>query len=350
MKKEQNRDQTIDAFRGVAIISVMAFHYLVRWEVPMSAASMTGLTQSYPSWIALGRLGVELFFVISGLVITMTILRSKDVIEFAAKRFSRLYPPFIVSVFLTAGVLLIYDPAGFSVSPRDFVANLTMLPTALNAKPVDGAYWSLLPEIFFYGWVALSWFFLKDRFWIGIVILGILGAGAGLVSSALRVIMLADHIAFFLGGVALWFWIKKNDRTAAVIFAAAAILYVTNAYRLPPTGAPAWVMHTYLLTGIAMLALLMKFLPGAQWGPLAWVGRISYSLYLVHQNLGVTLIHALKAAGLSDILAIGITVTTMVLLAWLMFNFVELRGQRLAMSAYEAVRGRISGSPVWTRP
>ena len=72
-------------------------------------------------------------------------------------------------------------------------------------------------------------------------------------------------------------------------------------------------------------------------GPLAAIGRMSYSLYLIHQNIGVIIIASLTAIGLSDIpaflTATGICFTA----AALMFRFVEQPAQRAIMSAYRQV-------------
>src|SRR5665213_1905063 len=100
MGEQQARNQVIDGFRGVAILSVMAFHYLVRWQYPYSVSSQIDLSNNYPTWISIGKCGVDLFFVISGLVITMTILRSRNVGDFATRRFARLYPGFVAAATL----------------------------------------------------------------------------------------------------------------------------------------------------------------------------------------------------------------------------------------------------------
>src|SRR4051794_31539154 len=88
---QKPRIELIDAFRGVAIIAVMLFHYLFEWRKEIDHLDAVA------SWASVGALGVELFFVISGLVITMTILGSRSVIDFAVKRVARLYPAFAVA-------------------------------------------------------------------------------------------------------------------------------------------------------------------------------------------------------------------------------------------------------------
>jgi peptidoglycan/LPS O-acetylase OafA/YrhL len=64
---------------------------------------------------------------------------------------------------------------------------------------------------------------------------------------------------------------------------------------------------------------------------------MSYSLYLIHQNVGVILIASLTAIGLSDIPAFLTATGICFAAAALMFRFVEQPAQRVIMSAYRRV-------------
>jgi peptidoglycan/LPS O-acetylase OafA/YrhL len=128
------RNDVIDAFRGIAVVSVMAFHYLVRWAPPENPGNVYGYRQTFSPLFAVGALGVDLFFVISGLVIAMTVLRSRDAIEFMARRVSRLYPPFIAAVLLTFTVTSTVPIAEFKTSWSDLLATFTMDPAELHHR------------------------------------------------------------------------------------------------------------------------------------------------------------------------------------------------------------------------
>lgn len=339
MRVSPDRDQTIDAFRGLAIIAVMLFHYLVRWEYPVADEATIGLSQDYPQFLGLGRLGVQLFFVVSGLVITMTVLRSKDVVDFAAKRFSRLYPPFIFAVFLTAAVLSLHDPMNLGVSPKDFLINLTMLAGQLDAEYVDGVYWSLVPELYFYGWTALAWMTLGNRFWIGLIGVGVVGLILGPHSGLVASLTLYNQLPFFLTGIALWFFLIGWRQQALILMLGASIFYVLTV-RLYETGTAEWVAHAAIIGAVSALAFFLIFKRGQQWGPLAWLGRISYSFYLIHQNLGVTALHTLKRYNVPDIVAVMLVSVLAVIAAWAMFKVVEEGGKRLSMHLYHKARSR----------
>src|SRR5690242_5139659 len=117
------RNDTIDAFRGIAILGVLLFHYALRWAPPWYGTNLYGYGRAWPDALALGAVGVYLFFVISGLVITMTVLQSQSGLEFAVRRFARLYPAFLVGICLTLVVTGISAIPAFKLSSGDVLAN-----------------------------------------------------------------------------------------------------------------------------------------------------------------------------------------------------------------------------------
>jgi len=336
----QPRNETIDAFRGVAILVVLAFHYLVRWAPPYNASDVTAHDWVYSSVFNLGALGVQLFFVISGLVIAMTLLRSRDTYAFVSNRFARLYPAFIVAATLTFLVTSLYDPFHFSVSFVDYLVNWTMMANYLGARFVDGAYWSLEVEILFYGYVAVFWMLLKTRFWLGLILLGLLGTLVGQFYPAVGYLMIAPHLPFFLYGIALWIGLFERRREAVWPGLGAIVIYAMQAPSLQTVGLPAWAPHVALLPAIALLTLFLATGWVTRWGLLSFVGRISYSLYLVHQKLGVIAIGQMNRLGFPDWLSVGLAVGGVVLLAWAMYRWVELPAGRWLRGVLASFRPR----------
>ncbi|HYG26975.1 MAG TPA: acyltransferase [Caulobacteraceae bacterium] len=323
------RNATIDAFRGVAIIAVIAFHYFVRWEPPYNdGRHPVGLDWRYPYILALGAYGVQLFFVISGLVIAMTLTKSADVWQFAVNRFARLFPAFLVAVTLTFLVTSVYDPLGFRVTGLDYLKNLTMLAQVLRGRFVDGAYWSLEVEVLFYGFAALSWWTLRERFWVGLIGLAALGTIAGAFSSTLGHVLIAPYWPFFLFGVALWLWVFERRNVAAFPAAAALVLYLIGQERWLIDGLPAWAPQIAILGAIGCLAAFLVGGREVAWGPLPVIGRFSYSLYLLHQVLGATALTTLKSAGAPDWLALTVVVSCALSLAWIFYHFIEVPAGR----------------------
>ena len=135
----------LDSLKGIACLFVLLFHYTTQYAKAFETeATLQLLNFKY------GGYGVDLFFVISGFVILLTINKVKTPKEFIYKRFSRLYPTFWICVCIT---FFLVNASELNIYQRDLnelVVNLTMVPDIFGVKRIDGAYWSLLPELFFY--------------------------------------------------------------------------------------------------------------------------------------------------------------------------------------------------------
>src|SRR6218665_4144752 len=86
------RVETIDVFRGIAIVLVVLFYFTAR--LPAHALN---ITEGAPWPVFFGWVGVYFFFIISGYCIFMTLERSATVGVFLARRFSRIYPAFVAA-------------------------------------------------------------------------------------------------------------------------------------------------------------------------------------------------------------------------------------------------------------
>jgi peptidoglycan/LPS O-acetylase OafA/YrhL len=328
------RNNTIDAFRGIAILGVLVYHYSLRWAPPWSVANLYGYRHAWPNWLVLGALGVHVFFVISGLVITMTVLRSKSALEFAVRRLARLYPAFLVGICLTLAATGIFPIPVFHVSPADVLANLTMEAPAFHRHLVDGSYWTLCVEIKFYALVALSFALLGERFWIAIA--GI--AALGLVVfefGTTRQMLLAPYAPLFLAGMAIWYWLfERKMLPALVLTGESLVLYAAfrHSFELPLVSP--FLCHLCIVLPVSALVTLLALGRNTRMGPLAPIGRISYSLYLIHQNLGVIIIASLTAIGFADIWAFLVATGFCIALAAFMFRYVEQPVQRAIMAGY----------------
>src|ERR1700712_683651 len=124
------RVETIDVFRGVAILMVVLYHFTAR--LPATALNVTGMPAPP---VFFGWAGVYFFFAISGYCIYLTLERPATISLFLARRFSRLYPAFLAAaVFLYAYGELVPVPsvpsADFHEAPIslfDLVTNLMFL-------------------------------------------------------------------------------------------------------------------------------------------------------------------------------------------------------------------------------
>jgi len=149
------RNKAIDALRGVAAILVMMLHIAISFVHAnpnfSGGASMTAFLQQFD----IGRMGITIFFLISGFVIPKSIKpdQSNATKRFAIKRLFRLYPLFWFSVF--AGLLFIWYLPGHAIDAPLIVANLTMIPSFFQQHFIIGLYWSLETELLFYLFIMI---------------------------------------------------------------------------------------------------------------------------------------------------------------------------------------------------
>ena len=143
----------LDLLRLLAALGVLAYHYCFRGYAGAPQLVHVG----YPELAGTARygfLGVDLFFIISGFVIAAS-AQGRSWTAFGIARAARLYPAFLVCMTTTAIVLAIAGSEVHTVTAVQWVANLIMVPRIVGQPFMDGAYWSIVLEIVFYGWVAL---------------------------------------------------------------------------------------------------------------------------------------------------------------------------------------------------
>jgi peptidoglycan/LPS O-acetylase OafA/YrhL len=151
MKSHQdNRLGSLDALRGFAALFVVWAHSVEYFSHFVKPGESPGVLYDIVQAIDPGRIGVVCFFLISGFIIPSSFrgLGQKPLLEFATKRFFRLYPAYWLALFLAIYVddvtrNLVYD------MPR-ILANLTMVQNILQYEHIQGLSWTLQVELIFY--------------------------------------------------------------------------------------------------------------------------------------------------------------------------------------------------------
>jgi peptidoglycan/LPS O-acetylase OafA/YrhL len=327
MSPSSPRILELDALRGLAAVAVVAFHYTTRYD------QLFGRRDSLGWGVSLGEYGVDLFFMISGFVILMTLDRTRDGFSFAWGRFSRLYPAFWGAMTLTLGAVAWFGLPGQEVTLRDALLNLTMTPALFGAEQIDGAYWSLQAELIFYlnmlllhrlgvfrqplhavlGWVALSALAAGVE---AAAATGWLPAGAAQVSK-LTTLASLKYFPLFGVGILLYAWRtgRLDNRPAAL---GVAFCVVGVAIHHGMTAAAIAIGLSALLAAAVIGRLPLLRAPG-----LAFLGALSYPLYLVHQNIGYIVMRGAEAAGLGSNLGLAIAVVLALGLAYALHRLVE---------------------------
>lgn len=343
----QTRKREIDGLRGLAILLVVLFHFYVRWSsvVPYGDRYADSLLFKH------GGLGVQLFFMISGYVIFMTLDTSVGFLQFLRKRWTRLFPAMLLTsllIFATAP-LLPERPAG---QPQiiDLLPGLVFVEARwlhgifhVDIQDLEGVFWSLYAEVRFYLLVAALYFFAgRSRtvpVLIGLALFFSLLQFAGdvaavpshplikVVVSIVGEVLVGRHMAWFLIGILTYL----NSRGRATKWARAqAVLVVALALSGLQKGAEGAVVAALVICLFLLVAWhgkLTRFFSGR---PFIFFGMVSYPLYLMHENAGVAII--IKAGHVEWIPFAMLPVLALVLLAipaYLMARYIEPRLQRL---------------------
>ena len=323
----------LDALRGIAALAVVLFHYTTRYDQLFGHAQAPALSFPY------GYLGVNLFFMISGFVIFMTLERTARPMDFVVSRFSRLYPAYWGAILLTFALTHAIGLPGKTVGWDVLLVNVTMVQGFFGVAHVDGVYWTLEVELLFYAWALLSFRFggaagLRHFLFACLALrLGYAAAqtfwGIDLPWVGQRWLLL-PYICWFALGVTVY-RLSRQDAASAWdwALAAAAILVIG------------------LVEDWGLAALAVAFyavLSGAARGRwtwlehpvLLWLGAISYTLYLLHENIGWAVLRRLEGWGVEVHLAIALTMAVSMALAHGLTTLVEQPGMRWIRDRYRA--------------
>jgi peptidoglycan/LPS O-acetylase OafA/YrhL len=310
--------------RGLASSFVFIFHLFNLSNGYLGNESVWDITYY-------GKFGVQFFFVISGFVITYSMInagyRTKDFFTFLGKRIIRIEPPYLIVLALTVIFLWVRVRSGIGrgdltiPSWQQVVLHVGYLIPFTHYSWLSIVFWTLAIEFQFYllfsllinsftkspvfRWVStaalIALFFLSQSefhffYWAPVFLLGI-------------------NLALF-----------KNKKIAATELGTIAALMIALVY--------------YKLGLVICLFALVPFLiiffdPHIKLLVLQFLGRISYSLYLLHTlvafaiiNIGIRVGNNLYQRIVFGFLALSCTLIA----SWLLYRFVEKPCQRLATS------------------
>jgi len=287
-QRKPTRIRELDALRGIAALMVVLFHFTTQYD------GEYGHSSGYWLSFGIGRQGVELFFMISGFVIFMSLERSRGGREFALARARRLFPAYWVSMLLTAGTLAVVTLPGHEVSLIQVVVNLTMVQAFVGVRHVDAVYWTLSFELAFYGWMLLAFKvgairrFERTLLMWSAATIAVMFIGGGLFRLHLPygvvVITLVRYANLFAAG-ALFYRLRVAPSRATV-----ALLGLTLAAELLLRPHSVLVVAVWYATFVLLINDRLTFL---RVQPLLFLGSISYPLYLLHNYLGFVVIRQL---------------------------------------------------------
>lgn len=335
------RLKELDGLRGLAALWVVIFHLTFGFSHLWAPGRPLLIAAVVPFSVNIrGLQAVDLFFIISGFVICMTVDRSRTVIDFAASRFARLFPAYWAAVAISTAIGLLLPSTRLPVTAGQGLINLSMLQSYIGVPLVDPSYWSLSFELGFYGLMAgiliggcrhriesigLAWM-------VGGFALSSLLRQMGLavpwrVSTALAL----PYASLFYAGI-LFYRLKADQFTWMRVW----LLVLCLVLRCAPEGSLVRGIECSLFL-IFALAVAGR-LPVLGTRPMAFLGSISYSLYVIHQPMGYRIevgLHALDAPAWINLAA---SVTALIAVAFVLNYVVERPGTRLLRQLYSAFR------------
>ncbi|HEY2661980.1 MAG TPA: acyltransferase [Caulobacteraceae bacterium] len=288
--------QTLDGLRGVGAFLVVMRHvpaYFGPIRVPESF------------------LAVDLFYLVSGFVVAHAygarLLAGGFFVDFMKTRVIRLYPLYAFGLALgivVASIAVIADPAGWWNPVRLAEAIATgalMIPLfpglGANGSSLDGPTWTLLPEL-----IANAIYAAAIRFMsLGVLVAIILVCGAGVVFAEFHygtldvgynatdfwAALARVGFSFFAGVLLFRFFGDRRQDSEWAAWACVAVLAALLAFSPSETVTPFFELGLVLLGFPALLVIAGRFEPSARTGRVyAYVGLLSYGVYILHQPMG----------------------------------------------------------------
>ena len=295
----------LDGLRAFAVVGVVLYHADV-------------------SWMPAGFIGVDIFFVISGFLITSLLLSEHEsrggiwLGRFWLRRALRLLPALFLLLTVTMGIAVLFLPdevdrlrgdvvAGFFYFTNwDLIARDTSYFEAFGRPPILRHLWSLaIEEQFYIVWpvlLGLALRFLPRRLTLGLIVAGIAGSTALMWSlfdpfeDPSRLYFGTDtRVAGLLVGAAVAFLWRAGtelparaklplDLVGVAALAALAFLMV-DSNEFAPFLYKGGFLLVAILTAVVLVAAvhpLGLLGRGLGWFPIRWIGLRSYAIYLWH--------------------------------------------------------------------
>ena len=320
MNQKGNFIESVHLLRGVAALMVVVYH-LIGW-FPLGV-----IDTIHASAGDYGRMGVAVFFVISGFVLPLSLgseSRLAKFPRFMLRRFIRIEPTFIVSLIVSSIIFAVKTrlaPNGIPWVPElgQIASHFLYLIPFTEWDWVNVVYWTLAIEFQYYLVIGLS-FPLIQRFVAAQPRFGpiiTIAAMAFLVYLAPLVPPL-EFFAFapyFALGLTAYFLYKGQLPLAPAILLSFGCLFLGLGHGLT-------LSHLLVSVGSVFLIALWK----APRLPLRWLGTISYSLYIIHYPIVefVSQAAAAKLPGSPILYAIPfLNIALSLAAAWLLYRLVE---------------------------
>lgn len=321
----------IDSMRGIAALLVVLMHNVQ----PIATGSVRTVIYDI---IDPGKVGVVMFFAISGFVIPFSFPKGPAPLErFLISRFFRLYPAYWLSML--AYLLLLLVTGAVLPSIVNVATNATMAQMAIGQPNIIGVYWTLFIELQFYLLCAAAFWgggLHRPKFTFA-ACLGMLAVAA--IMALARFYMERKVPVAIPLSLSIMFWGtlwreslvngSREHRLYAFIMLALFVVAIPiislMAYDVDLGLEENWVRYAIsYLSGIALFIIFSTKirLSGRAF---VWLGSISYSLYLFHVHARdlTQLVLSATGTGLPEWISVPISFAVAIGVAGLVFSLLE---------------------------
>ncbi|MGK3126097.1 acyltransferase family protein [Candidatus Pantoea formicae] len=288
----KHRIEALDGLRFFAFFMVMFYHYL--FIAPLQGFIPKDLAIKAFSF---GDFGVDLFFLISGFVITLS-SENRSALQFFIARFNRIVPLFIVCAL----VIYFFSISLPMVDPRERIVSLmyslTFFPQLFGKQFFSSVYWTIAVEVTFYLWVtALIVFNVWNRYrllicfiWIALSYLN----SFILMNSFLTNFFITQYAGHFVIGIVLFeLRMSKIKPLHAFLILISSVLVFNNMLDHQKwidsfnvhIESSALLFTTFFLISLVWIASHVETM-GSYYSIVKFLGAMTYPLYLIHADLG----------------------------------------------------------------
>ena len=298
--EKKKRIYQIDLLRFIAALSVVLYHFIFfTYKVDGLEGGFDGISD----YFKYGYLGVDLFFIISGFVIVLSIGHN-SVTRFLISRITRLYPTYWLSVLLTFLVVIFFGAPAFNAEWGDFFLNLTMFQNYFDIPNMDGVYWTLFVEMKFYLFIIVIYLLLNKvkkinldyviYFWTGLTALYLVFSSFPMMS-ILNELFILKWSSYFIAGM-VFHQVYKGKLTlkyGAILILLCMISIVRAIKRadilevnFDATFSPIVIGSIIFSFYAVMFLIAMHKLQAINTKRWVSLGMLTYPLYLLHQKIG----------------------------------------------------------------
>jgi peptidoglycan/LPS O-acetylase OafA/YrhL len=320
----QQRVSILDSFRFIAIMAVMFMHFTYRWTPPANPTNLYPYGNFFNGIFYYGYLGVQFFYIISGFVISYTLENTEGIAAFFKNRFIRLFPPMLLCTCITYFVAVTMDSNHYfenAHSLRNFLPSLTFTKPSLwvaytgkDWSYISLSYWSLWVEVQFYVIAAILFYYNRKFFFRNLILVTIFISLANYIpdkfidpasypgsSRWARMILtrwyynrlhfdIKQYLSWFAIGVVFHHLYKERGlRIKSLTGAGVVFIFLNQFYQCE--NIPIKVAYLIMLALFSCMVYRPKWLFFLDNPFYKRVGVISYTIYLIHEIIGVLLIN-----------------------------------------------------------